>query len=86
VVLTVAEQAEVCSVALGRPAFQSSVHTLEGVDLVPSLANNGIRTLTEYAMSEAETMSWWAVDLGHPLAVGKVRLSRGVNHGQLIHP
>jgi len=70
------------SVALNRPAYQSSVYSNNNGHFYASLANDG-NLDTHMARGNTPTCShslretnpWWAVDLGKPTAVHRVDLT-----------
>ena len=76
------------SVAMNRPAYQSSVWRVHGRSYNASLANDGnlytnINRGNEPMCSHSlsETNPWWAVDLGKPTAVHRVDLTNRDTHG-----
>ena len=83
-ILSIVDTYEVCSIALNRPAYQSSVYTsIDGLQHTANLANDGYHNLMTCSMSNTETSPWWMISFGVTLAVTRVNLLSGVHVGKL---
>jgi len=78
----------VWTAALNRPAYQSSVYSDRlGTSYPAHYANDGSRhyhynTGTKCAVTLIEPNPWWAVDLGQPIAIYRVDLTKSVQAGR----
>ena len=75
---------ELTNVALGRPAFQSSVRGGRGASLaVDGNRNSNSEAFHSCSVMQANPRAWWAVDMGAVFNVKEVPISQRNSYGKL---